>query len=93
MADRAHETYADPATTSVLLAAEEIHEQLYELDRRISPPLQEVFQGLAEAVYQWHECRELQDENEREGIRAGAVADPADPTFAANYAASTTSRN
>ena len=84
----ARETYADPATTAVLLAAEEIHEQVYELDRRVSPPLQAVFQGLAEAVFQWHESQELQDENEREGIRAGAVADLADPTFAANYAAS-----
>lgn len=88
MADRARETYTDPATTAILLAAEDIHEQVYELDRRVSPPLHAVFQGLAEAVYHWHESQELQDENEREGIRAGAVADLADPTFAANYAAS-----
>lgn len=88
MADRARETYADPATTAVLLAAEQIHEQVYEMDRRVSPPLQAVFLGLAEAVYQWHESQEVQDENESEGIRAGAVADLADPTFAANYAAS-----
>jgi hypothetical protein len=88
MADRPRETYADPATAAVLLAAEEIHEQVYELDSRVAPPLQAVFQGLTEAVYQWHEARELQDENESEGIRAGAVADLGDPSFAVNYAAS-----
>lgn len=84
----ARETYTDPITDSVLRAAEALSQGVYELDPTVPPPLQAACRGLADAVYDWHESLDLQDELAGEGVRAGVVVDPTDPAYAMTYAAS-----
>ena len=81
------ETYTDPHIADILDAAQAITERVYEVHPSVPPPLQSACQALADAVYQWHESLDLQHELVGEGVRAGAVSDLGDATYATSYAA------
>ena len=81
-----HDTYSAAVIEEALLAAAAVAERVYEVAPDISPAMEGAFRGLAEAVFQWTEGLDLQQELADEGARAGAVADLADPTYAASYA-------
>ena len=80
------DTYSAAVIEEALLAAAAVAERVYEMAPDISPAMEGAFRGLAEAVFQWTEGLDLQQELADEGARAGAVADLADPTYAASYA-------
>ncbi len=81
------ETYTDPHIADILDAAEAIAERVYEVHPSVPPPLQAACKALAESVYEWHESLDLQQELAGEGVRAGAVSDLGDSTYATSYAA------
>jgi hypothetical protein len=80
------DTYSAALVEEALLAAAAVAERVYEVAPDISPAMEGAFRGLAEAIFQWTEGLDLQQELADEGARAGAVADLADPTYAASYA-------
>jgi hypothetical protein len=80
------DTYSAAVIEEALLAAAAVAERVYEVAPDISPAMEGASHGLAEAVFQWTEGLDLQQELADEGARAGAVADLADPTYAASYA-------
>jgi hypothetical protein len=81
------ESYTDPRIADILNASEAIAERVYEVNPSVPPHLQAACRAVAEAVYEWHERLDLQDELAGEGVRAGAVSDLGDSTYAASYAA------
>ena len=80
------DTYSAAVIEEALLAAAAVAERVYEVAPGISTGMEGAFRGLAEAVFRWTEGLDLQQELADEGARAGAVADLADPTYAASYA-------
>jgi hypothetical protein len=72
------DTYTAAVIEEALLAAAAVSERVFEMAPGISTG--------TEAVFRWTEGRDLQQELADEGARAGAVADLADPTYAASYA-------
>ena len=80
------DTYSAAVIEEALLAAAAVAERVYEVAPDISPAMEGAFRGLAEAVFRWTEGLDFQQELADEGARAGAVADLADPTYAASYA-------
>jgi len=80
------DTYTATVIEEALLAAAAVSERVYEVAPGIPTEIEGAFRGLAEAVFRWTEGLDLQQELTDEGARAGAVADLADPTYAASYA-------
>jgi hypothetical protein len=80
------DTYSAAVVEEALLAAATVAERVYEMTPGISTETEGAFRHLADAVFRWTEGLDLQQELADEGARAGAVADLADPTYAASYA-------
>jgi hypothetical protein len=80
------DTYSAAVIEEALLAAATVAERVYEMTPGISTETEGAFRHLADAVFRWTEGLDLQQELADEGARAGAVADLADPTYAASYA-------
>jgi hypothetical protein len=80
------DTYSAAVVEEALLAAAAVSERVFEMAPGISTGTEAAFRDLAEAVFRWTEGLDLQQELADEGARAGAVADLADPTYAASYA-------
>jgi hypothetical protein len=80
------DTYTAKVIEEALLAAAAVAERVYEMAPGVSTGMEGTFRDLAEAVFRWTEGLDLQQELADEGARAGAVADVADPTYAASYA-------
>jgi len=78
--------YTAPVIETALLAAAAVSERAYELTPGIPTDLDSALRGLVEATYEWTEGLDLQRELDAGGARAGAVANLADPTYAASYA-------
>jgi hypothetical protein len=80
------DTYTVAVIEEALLAAAAVSERVYEVAPDIPAGMEGAFPDLAEAVFRWTEGRDFQQELADEGARAGAVADLADPTYAASCA-------